>query len=74
MRIINEAMLRMNKIIKGTMVVDMSIDSTTDVEDMEVEVDSLGITTIDHVVPSSALHATKKVIDMQASHTRKRPI
>ena len=52
----------------------MSAGSTTIVEDMEVEVDSLGIMTIDHVGPSNVLHAIKKVIDMQTSHTRKEPI
>ena len=67
---ISEAMLKMNKIIKGTKVVDMSIGSTINVEDMEVEVDSLGITTIDHVGPSNVLRAIKKVIDMQTAHTR----
>ena len=48
----------------------MSVGSTTIVEDMEVEVNSLGIMTIDHVDPSSVLHAINKVIDMQTAHTR----
>ena len=48
----------------------MSTSSTTIVEEMEVEVDCLGIATIDHVDPSSVLHAIKKVIDMQTVHTR----
>ena len=54
--------------------VDMTIGSTTIVEDMEVEVGSLGIMTIDHVVPSSVSHAIKKVTDMQTAHTRIEPI
>ena len=54
----------MDKIIKGTMAVDMSFVSTTDVEDMEVEVDSLGIVKIDHIGPSNVSRATKKVTDM----------
>ena len=70
MRTINEAMLKMNKTIKVEMVVDMSIGSTTNVEDMEVEVNSLGIVTTNHVGPSNVSRATKKVINMQTSHTR----
>ena len=58
-----ETMLKMNRIIKGTEFIDMSISSTIDVEDMEVEVDSLGIATTDHIVPSSVSHAIKKVIE-----------
>ena len=54
----------MKKVIKGTMVVDMSTGLKTDVEDMEVEVDSLGIMTTDHVDPSSVPHATKKDTNM----------
>ena len=48
----------------------MSAGLTTVVEDMEVDVDSLGIATTDHVGPSSVSHAIKKVIDMQTAHTR----
>ena len=62
-RILNEAVLNMNKIIKGTMVVDMSIGLATDVEDMEVEVDSLGIATTNHIGPSNVSHVTKKDTD-----------
>ena len=65
-----ETMRKMNRIIKGMKVIDMSTGSTTIVEDMEVEVDSLGIATTDHVDPSSVLHAIKKVTDMQTTHTR----
>ena len=60
----------MNKIIKGTMVVDMSVSSTTDVEDMEVEVDSLGIETTENVGPSNVSPVTRKDTDMQTVHTR----
>ena len=63
-------MLKMNRIIKGMKVVDMSTGSTTDVDDMEVEVDSLGIMTTDHVGPFNVSRATKKVTDMQTVHTR----
>ena len=70
MRTINEAMLKVNKIIKGTMVLDMSIGSTTNVEDMEVEVDSLGIETTNHVNPSNVLHVIRRDIGMQTVHTR----
>ena len=69
-----ETMHKTNRIIKDTKVVDMSTISTTIVEDMEVKVDSLGIMTTDHVIPSSVSHAIKKVIDMQTAHTRKKPI
>ena len=40
-------------------------------EDMEVEVDSLGIVTADHVGPSNVSHVTKKDNDMQTVHIRK---
>ena len=70
MRIMNKAMLRVNKIIKGTMVNDMSTGSTTEMEDMEVEADSLGIVTTNHVDPSNVSRATKKVTNMQIVHTR----
>ena len=60
----------MNQIIKDMKVVDMSTGSTTVVEGLEAEDDFLEITTIDHDDPSSALHATKKDIAMQTSHTR----
>ena len=56
------------------MVVDMSTSSTTVGQDMEVEVDSLGIVTIAHVGPSNVSHVVKKVIDMQTAHTRTKPI
>ena len=67
---ISEAMLKMNRIIKDTKAIDMSSISITVGEDMEVEVDSLGIATTDHVDLSSVSHAIKKVTDMQTSHTR----
>ena len=70
MRTTNEAMLKMNKIIKGTMVFNMRAGSTTDMEDMEVEVDSLGIVTTDHVGPSNVSCAIKKVTVPQTIHTR----
>ena len=64
----------MNQIIKYMKVVDMNVGSTTVMEDMELEDDFLEIVTIDHDDPSSALHATKKVIDLQTTHTRLEPI
>ena len=70
----SEAMIKTSRIIKYMKVVDMSVGSTIVVEDMEVEVDSLEIATIDHIGPSSALHATKKVMDMQTAHIRIEPI
>ena len=63
-------MLKVNKIIKGMMVIDKSTGSTTEVEDMEVEVNSMGIVTTDHVDPSNVSHATKKFTDIQTTHTR----
>ena len=67
---ISKAMLKMNKLIKDTKVFYISVGSTIDMADMEVEVDSLGIATTDHVNPSSVSHAIKKVTDMQTAHTR----
>ena len=66
----NETMHKTTKIIKDTKVVDTNTASTTDMEDMEVEVDSLGIATTDHVGPSNVSHVTRKDIDMQTVHTR----
>ena len=59
-----KAMIKMSQTIKGMKDFDMSVGLTTIMEDMEVEVDSLGIATIDHVDSTSVLHAIKKVIDM----------
>ena len=56
--------LNTNKIIKGTMVIGMNAGSTTDVEDMEVKVNSIGAATTDHIGPSNVSHATKKDTDM----------
>ena len=70
----SEAMLKTNRIIKDMKAIDMSAGSTNFVEDMEVEVNSLGIMTTDHVGPSNVSRATKKVIDTQTSHTRIEPI
>ena len=66
----NKTMHKMTRIIKDTKVVDMNAASTTDVEDMEVEVDSPGIETTDHVGPSNVSHVTRKDTDMQTVHTR----
>ena len=66
----NETMHKTTKIINDTKVVNMNTASTTDVEDMEVEVDSLGIETTDHVDPSNVSHVTRKDTDMQTIHTR----
>ena len=66
----NETMHKTTKIIKGTKVVYTNTDLTTDVEAMEVEVDSLGIKTTDHVSPSNVSHVTRKDTDMQTIHTR----
>ena len=63
-------MHKMTRIIKDTKVVDTNASLTTDVEDMEVEVDSSGIETIDHISPSNVSHVTRKDTDMQTVHTR----
>ena len=63
-------MIKMNRIIKDTKVIDMNVGSTTVVEDMEVKDDFLEIMTINHDDPSNALHAKKKAIDVQTAHTR----
>ena len=67
-------MIKMNRIIKDMKAIDMSASSKTVMDDMEVEFNSLGIVTIDHVGPSSVSHAIKKVINMQTVHTRTEPI
>ena len=49
---------------------DTSASMTIGVEAMEVEVDSLGIETIDHVDPSNVLPVIRRDIGMQTVHTR----
>ena len=66
----NETMHKTTRIIKDTKVVNTNTASTTDVEDMEVEVDSPGIETTDHVGPSNVSPVTRKDTDMQTVHTR----
>ena len=63
-------MIKMSQIIKDMKVIEMSVGSTTIVEDMEIEDDFLEIATINHDDPSSALHATKKAITTQIVHTK----
>ena len=63
-------MHKTTKIIKGTKVVGTNVGLTTDVEDMEIEVDSLGIETTDHIIPSNVSHVIMRDIDMQTVHTR----
>ena len=60
----NETMHKMTRIIKDTKVVNTNAALTTDVEDMEVEVDSPGIKTTDHVGPSNVSPITRKDTDM----------
>ena len=69
-RTISKTMHQMIRIIKGTKVVNTSAGSTTDMEDMEVEVNSLGIETTDHVGPFNVSHVTKKDTDTHTVHTR----
>ena len=59
-----EEMIKTSEIIKYMKAIDMSVGSTTVVEDVEVDNDFLEITTIDHDDPSSDLHATNKAIVM----------
>ena len=63
---ISEEMLKKTRIIKDMKAINMSVGSKTVMEDM----DSLGIAAINHVGPSGVLHAIKRVIDMQTTHTR----
>ena len=60
----------MNKVTNSVKVEDMSVGMTIVVEDLEVEVDSMEIGTIDHGDPSSVLHAINKVIVMQSVHIK----
>ena len=57
-------MSKMTKIIKGMKVVDTNAGLTTDVEAMEVEVDSPGIETTEDIGPSNVSHVTRKDTDM----------
>ena len=66
----NETMHKTTKIIKDTKGANTNAASTTDVEAMEVKVDSMVIETTDHVGPSNVSHVTRKDTDMQTIHTR----
>ena len=63
-------MCQMIRTIKYTKVEDTSAGMTTDVEAIEVDVDSLGIETPEHVDPSNVLHVIRRDTDMQTVHTR----
>ena len=63
-------MFQIIKTIKDMNFEYMSVGMTIDVEAMEVEVDSLGIKTTDHVSPSNVSHVTRKDTGMQTVHTR----
>ena len=60
----------MIRTIKNTKVKDRSSGMTIDVEAMEVEVDSLGIETTNHIDPSNVSPVIRKDTDMQTVHTR----
>ena len=63
-------MQKTTKIIKRTKFFGTNVGLTTDMEVMEVKVDSLGIETTDHVSLSNVSHVTMKDTDMQTIHTR----
>ena len=69
-KIMSKTTYQMIRMVRGTKVKDTSTGMTIDVEDMEVEVDSLVIETTDHVDPSNALHVIKRDIDMQTIHIK----
>ena len=69
-RIMSKTMFQMIKTIKDMKVEETSTGMTIDVEAMEVEVDSLGIETTDHVGPSYVSHVIRRDTDMQIVHTR----
>ena len=64
-----EVMIKMNQIIKDMKAVDMSANSTTAVEDLEVEDDFLEIVITDHDDLSIALHVIKDT-STQTIHAR----
>ena len=66
-------MTRMNQEIDNMKVADINISSTTVVEDLEVEGDSLEIVTIDHDDRFNASHAIKKDTDMRTVHIKIEP-
>ena len=55
----------MNKVANAMKFEDTSAGMTIDMEDLEVEANSMEIRAIDHDDPSSVLHAIKKATDMQ---------
>ena len=66
----HKTMSKTTKIIKVMKVVGTNADLTTNMEAMEVEVDSLGIETTDHIGPSNSSHVTRKDTGMHTIHTR----
>ena len=70
LKVMSKTTHQMIRTIKDTKVEDTSANMTTNVEAMEVEVDSLGINTTDHVDPSNVSHVIRRDTDMQTVHTR----
>ena len=60
----------MIRTVRDMKVGDMSAGMTINMEATEDEVDSLGITTTDHVDPSNALHVIRSDIGMQTIHIK----
>ena len=67
---LQRTMSKTTKIIKGMKVIGTNSSLTTDMEAMEVEVDSLGIETTDHIILSNVSHVKRKDKDIQTVHTR----
>ena len=63
-------MNKMNQVTNTMKVGDTSAGMTIVVEDLEVEVDSMEIETIDHDDPSSVLHDIKKATNTQNVHIK----
>ena len=64
---------RMCQTIEKIKATDVNPDSTTIVEDLEVEDDSLEIMTIDHDDQFNTSDAIKKDTDMWIAHTKTEP-
>ena len=69
-KVMSKTMCRTIRTIRDTTVEDTRDDMTIDVEAMEVEVDSLGIETTNHIYPSNVSHVIRRDTDMQTFHTR----
>ena len=69
-KLMSKTIYQMIRMVRDMTVDDTSVGTIIDMEAMEEEDDSLGIATIYHINPSSALHVIKRDIGMPTVHIK----